>query len=132
MSDGTKGLAFAAYGPQWRNNRKFCTQELLTAEKIGYSAGMRKEEIGVLVDEVKGFGGELVNLGKKIGDLIGNMTYRMLFGDGNSERFDLENIVKEMVRLAGIFNVADYVPFLEPFDIQVCFLWFFLSSKTLF
>lgn len=118
MSDGTKGLAFAPYGPQWRNNRKFCTQELLTAEKIGYSAGMRKEEIGVLVEEVKGFGGELVNLGEKIGDLIGNMTCRMLFGDENSERFDLENIVKEMVRLAGIFNVADYVPFLEPFDIQ--------------
>ncbi|KAL3339557.1 hypothetical protein AABB24_028248 [Solanum stoloniferum] len=120
MSDGTKGLAFAPYGPQWRNNRKFCSQELLTAEKIRYSAGMRKEEIGFLVEEVKGFGDELVvvDLGEKIGDLIGNMTYRMLFTEGNSERFDLKNIVKEMVRLSGTINVADYVPFLEPFDIQ--------------
>lgn len=123
MSDGAKGLAFAPYGPRWRNARKFCTQELLTAEKIGSSAGMRKEEIGVLVEQLKVLGGEVyvvVDLGEKIGDLIGNMTYRMLFGDANSERFDLKSIVREMVRLSGTFNIADYVPFLEPFDIQVC------------
>ncbi|OIT20763.1 PREDICTED: cytochrome P450 CYP736A12-like [Nicotiana attenuata] len=121
VSDGAKGLAFAPYGPQWRNARKFCIQELLTAEKIESFAGMRKEEIGVLVRRLKvaADGGEVVELGEKIGDLIANMTYRMLFGDiGNSDRFDLKSIVQEMVRLAGAFNIADYVPFLEPFDIQ--------------
>ncbi|CAN4103285.1 unnamed protein product [Withania somnifera] len=117
MTDGSKGLAFAPYGPQWRNARKFCMQELLTAEKIGSYAGMRIEEIGVLVEQLK-VGGKMVDVGEKIGDLIANMTYRMLFGDRNSERVDLKSIVLEMVRLAGTFNIADYVPFLEPFDIQ--------------
>ncbi|XP_016514159.2 cytochrome P450 CYP736A12-like, partial [Nicotiana tabacum] len=120
VSDGAKGVAFAPYGPQWRNARKFCTQELLTAEKIESFAGMRKEEIGVLVRRLKVAtdGGEVVELGEKVGELIANMTYRMLFGDfRNSDRFDL-NIVQEMVRLVGAFNIADYVPFLEPFDIQ--------------
>lgn len=122
MSDGAKGLAFAPYGPRWRNSRKLCTQELLTAEKIGSSAGMRREEIRILVEQLKVLGSEdiVVDLGEKIGDLIGKMTYKMLFGDGNSERFDLKSVVQEIVRLAGTFNIADYVPFLESFDIQVC------------
>ncbi|KAJ8558454.1 hypothetical protein K7X08_005220 [Anisodus acutangulus] len=120
ISDGAKGLAFAPYGPQWRNARKFCTQELLTTEKITSFGGMRKEEIGSLVQYLKAAAaaGKAVDLGEKIGDLIANMTYRMLFGVGNSDRFDLKSIVQEMVRLAGAFNIADYVPFLEPFDIQ--------------
>ncbi|XP_060171910.1 cytochrome P450 CYP736A12-like [Lycium barbarum] len=118
ISDGDKGLAFAPHGPQWRNARKFCTQQLLTAEKIGSFGGTRKEEIGSLVQYLK-VGGEVVDIGEKIGDLIGKMTHRMLFGDdGNSDRFDWKSIVHEMVRLAGQFNIADYVPFLEPFDIQ--------------
>nr|XP_009587312.1 cytochrome P450 CYP736A12-like [Nicotiana tomentosiformis] len=82
---------------------------------------MRKEEIGVLVRRLKvaADGCEVVELGEKVGELIANMTYRMFFGDFcNSDRFDL-NIVQEMVRLVGAFNIADYVPFLEPFDIQV-------------
>lgn len=121
LSDGTKGLAFAPSGPQWRNARKFCTQELLTANKIESFARMRKEEIGVLVRRLKvaADGGEVVELGEKIGDLIANMTYRMLFGGfRNSDRFDLKSIVQEIVRLVGAFNIADYVPFLEPFDLQ--------------
>lgn len=120
MSDGAKGLAFAPYGPRWRNSRKLCTQELLTAEKIGSSAGMRREELRILVEQLKVLGSEdiVVDLGEKIGDLIGKMTYKMLFGDGNSERFDLKSVVQEIVRLAGTFNIADYVPFLESFDIQ--------------
>ncbi|PHT65767.1 hypothetical protein T459_30192 [Capsicum annuum] len=65
ISDGSKGLAFAPYGPQWRNARKFCTQELLMAEKIGSYGGMRKEEIGILVQQLKVVGGEVLDLGEK-------------------------------------------------------------------
>ncbi|KAK9996439.1 hypothetical protein SO802_021125 [Lithocarpus litseifolius] len=39
-----KGLAFAPYGPYWRNVRKICTLQLLSASKIESFAPMRKQE----------------------------------------------------------------------------------------
>uniref|UniRef100_A0A2N9E2Y8 Cytochrome P450 n=2 Tax=Fagus sylvatica TaxID=28930 RepID=A0A2N9E2Y8_FAGSY len=53
MSYGTKGMAFTEYGPYWRNVRKLCTLQLLSASKIESFAPMRKQELGSLVQSLK-------------------------------------------------------------------------------
>ena len=53
LSYGAKGLAFTEYGSYWRNVRKFCTVELLSVAKIDSYVGMRREEMGLLVEALK-------------------------------------------------------------------------------
>ena len=119
---GRKGMAFTEYGPYWRNARKLCTLELLTKVKIDSFAAMRKEELGVLVQSLKQMAAarEVVNISKKVGELIEDMTHRMLFGRCKDyQRADLKALVQETLILLGAFNIADFVPFLGALDLQV-------------
>ncbi|KAM7475369.1 hypothetical protein LguiB_022612 [Lonicera macranthoides] len=120
LNYGSKGVAFAQYGPYWRNVRKFCTLELLSFKKIEALAGMRREELGVLVEEVKeaAVARKVVNISEKVAELIENMTCRMLFGRCKYDKFNLKNIIDELFDLGGTFNLADYVPLLRAFDLQ--------------
>ena len=54
-----------------------------------------------------------------VGDLIENINFQMIFGCSKDDRFDVKNLAHEIVNLAGTFNVADYMPWLRVFDLQV-------------
>ncbi|XP_038687914.1 cytochrome P450 CYP736A12-like [Tripterygium wilfordii] len=120
MSYNNTGVAFAEYGPYWRNIRKLCTEELLSVLKVESMAPLRVKELGFLVELIKEsvVAGEAVDLSEKIGELIENSAYKMVFGKNNDDKFDIRSLVSEASHLAGTFNVSDYVPFLEPFDLQ--------------
>ncbi|KAJ9128875.1 hypothetical protein P3X46_034387 [Hevea brasiliensis] len=125
VSYGNKGVVFSEYGPYWRSVRKLCTLQLLSASKIEYFAPMRREEVGLLVDSLKKAAAarEVVDISLGVGDLIQNMTCRMVFGEAKNSEFDLKPLARELLNLAGAFNIADYVPFLGAFDLQVfCYL----------
>uniref|UniRef100_A0A2N9EEV6 Cytochrome P450 n=1 Tax=Fagus sylvatica TaxID=28930 RepID=A0A2N9EEV6_FAGSY len=121
MSYGTKGMAFTEYGPYWRNVRKLCTLQLLSASKIESFAPMRKQELGSLVQSLKKAAArhEVVDLSAKVGQLMEETTCRMIFGRSKDDRFDLKPLIVEVLRLAGAFNLADYVPYLGILDLQV-------------
>ena len=121
MSYGTKGMAFTEYGPYWRNVRKLCTLQLLSASKIELFAPMRKQELGSLVQSLKKAAArhEVVDLSAKVGQLMEETTCRMLFGRSMDDRFDLKPLIVEVLRLSGAFNLADYVPYLGILDLQV-------------
>lgn len=120
LSYGSKGMAFTPYGPYWRSVRKFCTLELLTTTKIDGLAGVRREELGLLVESIKeaAVARQAVDLSEKVAGAIEDMTYRTLFGRTKDDRFDLKGIIQEAMFMTGAFNVADFVPFLAPFDLQ--------------
>ncbi|KAA8541199.1 hypothetical protein F0562_025194 [Nyssa sinensis] len=123
LSYDTKGMAFAKYGPYWRNVRKFCTHELLSAAKIDSFKAMRREELESLVQSLMeaAKAHEVVDISEKVAGLIEDMTYRMLFGRNKDDRFDLKSIVHQALSLVAAPNLADYVPFLGTFDLQVRF-----------
>lgn len=114
-------MVFAAYGSYWRSMRKFCTLELLSVTKIDSFAGMRREEMGLVVEELRGAAAarEVVNVSEKVAMLIEDMTCRMIFGKSRDDRFDLHGALKELTVLLGAFNIGDYLPFLRPLDLQV-------------
>ncbi|KAA8542691.1 hypothetical protein F0562_023810 [Nyssa sinensis] len=120
LSFGARGMAFSEYGPYWRNVRKFCTLELLSVTKIDSFAAMRREELELLVRSLKEEAAArgVVDISEKVAMVVENMTYRMLFGRSRDDRFDLKANVQETIRLAGAFNLADYVPFLGALDLQ--------------
>lgn len=116
-----KALAFGKYGPHWRNVRKLCTLELFSAKKIDSLSKMRREEVVVMVNTIKeaAMARQVVDISDLVGDVIGKMIYRMLFGRTDVDRFDLKGVTHEIMDQAGAFNIADFVPVLRPFDIQV-------------
>ncbi|KAM7260028.1 hypothetical protein ACFE04_015769 [Oxalis oulophora] len=120
MSYGAKGIALTPYGSYWRNIRKVCTLELLTASKIGMFAPMRKEEVWSLVEEIKeaAMAHEIVDLTKIVNQVVENITYRMILGRKKDDEFDLKSVISSVISLAGTFNLSDYVPYLAPFDIK--------------
>ncbi|OMP01112.1 Cytochrome P450 [Corchorus capsularis] len=120
VSYGTKGLAFAQYGSYWRTVRKWCTLQLLSASKVEFFAPVRRMELESLVKLLMNAAaaGEVVDISAKVAELIEDITYKMIIGRSKDDEFDLKPLIQEGLRLSGTFNIADYVPFLAPFDLQ--------------
>ncbi|PON66670.1 Cytochrome P [Trema orientale] len=120
LSYGTKGMAYSAYGPYWRNVRKLCTLQLLSGSKIESFAALRREGVASLVEWIRGAAAarEVVDVSRKVGELVADMSARMMFGPNLEESYHLKELVHDGLCLLGAFNLADYVPYLEPFDLQ--------------
>ncbi|KAJ1376177.1 Cytochrome P450 [Sesbania bispinosa] len=121
MSYGSKGMAFSEYGPYWRGVKKLCTSQLLSPSKIDLFAPIRREEIGLAVKSLEKSAalGQVVNLSEVVENLIEDIVYNMILGRSKYDQFDLKRLIQEATRLVGAFNLADYVPLLGAFDLQV-------------
>ncbi|KAL9243842.1 hypothetical protein vseg_017682 [Gypsophila vaccaria] len=119
LSYGSKGIIFTPYSPYWRNVRKLCVMELLSASKIRSFAWLRKEEIGKLVSSLKdaSMANEAVEIGASVGGVLEELIYRMLYGSPKND-LALRSVVLEALRLSGTLNISDYLTFLAPFDLQ--------------
>ncbi|XP_050904727.1 cytochrome P450 CYP736A12 [Lathyrus oleraceus] len=120
MSYGSKGVGFAEYGPYWRSMRKLCTLKLLSASKVEMFASIRKEELGVLVESLKkaALVGEVVDVSEAVENLVEDIMYKMILGRSKYEQFDLKGLVQKAMALFGAFNIADYIAWLGPLDLQ--------------
>ncbi|PIA50873.1 hypothetical protein AQUCO_01200271v1, partial [Aquilegia coerulea] len=119
MSYGQKNLAFAQYGPYWRNIRKLCTIELLNSSKVESFRPMRREVLSNFIKSIVHTGklGGPINVSAMVESLIQEMTYRMIFGSKN-DRFDFKAALQEGLKLVGVFNLADYIPYIGALDLQ--------------
>ncbi|KAK7364064.1 hypothetical protein VNO80_12418 [Phaseolus coccineus] len=120
LSHGSKGLTFSEYSAYWRDVRKVCTVQLLSASKVEMFAPLRREELGVLVKSLKNSAasGEVVDLSELLAELMEKIVFRMVLGRAKDDRFDLKRLIQEVMNLVGAFNLADYMPWLGLFDPQ--------------
>ncbi|KAH7528768.1 hypothetical protein FEM48_Zijuj05G0107200 [Ziziphus jujuba var. spinosa] len=121
LSYGSKGMAFSEYGPYWRSVRKLCTSQLLSGSKTESFVELRKEVVGCLVESVKksAVDGEVVDLSRKIGEVVEDIATTMIFGKkSRDDRYNLKGLAQELLSLVGAFNLADCVPILGVLDLQ--------------
>lgn len=122
LSYATKGMAFTQYGEYWRRVRKMCTLHLLTPAKVASFEGLRKAEIEAAVRRLveSAVAREVVDVGERVGELIEDIVFKMVVGKGKekNKRYDLKEVIEEGAALCGAFNLADFVPYLAPFDLQ--------------
>lgn len=123
LEGAKRGLVWTEYGPYWRYVRKLCTLHLLSASRVDMFAPLRREEMGVTVKalEISAAAREEVDVSEVVGELVENITYRMVLGCVKDDRFDLKRLIKEAFSLVGAFNFADYVPWLGVLDLQVSY-----------
>ncbi|KAK7276930.1 hypothetical protein RIF29_18079 [Crotalaria pallida] len=105
-----KDILFSQYGDYWRQLRKICTIELLTAKRAQSFRSIREEEVSALVKTLCESEGSIVNLSEMISSLTYGITARAAFGKKNRNQQVFISAIKGIVKLAGGPCVADLYP----------------------
>ncbi|KAK2995536.1 hypothetical protein RJ640_026688 [Escallonia rubra] len=83
MSYGGFGVVFSPYGKYWKQLRKICTMELLSAKRVRSFRSVREEEVSKFIDSISSSSSSensVINLTEKIFHLASCMTSRAMFG----------------------------------------------------
>ncbi|PIA63064.1 hypothetical protein AQUCO_00200830v1 [Aquilegia coerulea] len=118
-------LVFAPYGPKWRMLRKICSVHLFSAKALDDFRHVRQQEVAVLIRALMKSGSTAFNLGQLLTVCATNALSRVLLGQrvfsdgsGDKKSDEFKEMVVEMMVLAGVFNIGDFVPALEWLDLQ--------------
>ncbi|KAG9440788.1 hypothetical protein H6P81_020953 [Aristolochia fimbriata] len=126
-------IAFASYGPYWRDLRKVAVSHLLSAHQLDQIKHVRSTEIDFCIKElnklwIKNGGADPVevDMGSYFEDLAFNNVARAIsgkryFGEDAVEDIKdvkkLQETISHIVYLAGTFILSDAVPSLEWLDV---------------
>lgn len=111
-------MAFAHYGPFWRQMRKLCVMKLFSRKRAESWESVR-DEVDTMVRTVAGSAGTPVNVGELVFALTRDIIYRAAFGTSSIEGQDeFISILQEFSKLFGAFNIADFIPYLSWVDPQ--------------
>eukprot|EP00253_Pinus_taeda_P020753 PITA_20753 len=120
-------VIFAQYGDHWREMRKICVLELLTARRIESFRPVREEEVSAMIRSIweeSESGIITVNLSKAISTLNSNIIWRMLAGrkftddDLGGDFGSLKDLIVELISTVGASNIGDFIPCLDWLDLQ--------------
>nr|GMC57532.1 cytochrome P450 84A1-like [Ipomoea batatas] len=104
-------MAFAHYGPFWRQMRKVYVMKLFSRRRAESWDSVR-DEVEKMVRAVAA--GSAVNICELVNGLARDITYRVAFGSSLDEGKDeFVNIIRQFSDLFGAFNIADFFPWLK-------------------
>ncbi|XP_050218056.1 desmethyl-deoxy-podophyllotoxin synthase-like [Mercurialis annua] len=104
-------IAFAPYGDYWRQMRKICTLELLTAKRVHSFRSIREEEVSKLMRSLSsGAAGSPVNFSKMFNAVTYSIISRAAFGKIWKGEEIFIPIAKQLIEAAGGFTLADVYP----------------------
>ncbi|GLJ45519.1 hypothetical protein SUGI_0958360 [Cryptomeria japonica] len=124
MAYDSRDVAQAPYGEYWRQIRKLCTIELLSAKRTESYRWVREEEVSAMVRSVREetqHGMRFVNLRKHICSVLLNTVCRMFAGRSYSHHHlsggqEFSQMVDEIMHLAGVIVPGDFIPSLAFLD----------------
>ncbi|KAJ1402776.1 Cytochrome P450 [Sesbania bispinosa] len=120
-------LVFAPYGPRWRYLRKITSVHLFSGKALDEFRHLRQEEVTRLIRNLASSDSKAMNLGQLLNICTTNalarvMIGRRVFNDGNGgcdpKADEFKSMVVELMVLAGVFNIGDFIPSLEWLDLQ--------------
>ncbi|XP_070012842.1 premnaspirodiene oxygenase-like [Nicotiana sylvestris] len=106
-------IAFSPYGDYWRQMRKICVLELLSAKNVRSFSSIRRDEVCHLIEFIRSSPGEPVNVTKRIYLLTSSIILRSAFGKVIKEQDECIRLIKDVSGLVGGFDVADIFPSLK-------------------
>lgn len=104
--------------------RKLCTLQLLSNAKIQSFHPMRKQEVGILENFLKqaANNNNVIDVSAKVASLTANMSCLMIFGkkymDEDLGEKGFKALIQDILRIAGLPNIAEFFPFLRFLDLQ--------------
>ncbi|KAL7244422.1 hypothetical protein ACSBR1_016635 [Camellia fascicularis] len=100
-------IAFSPYGDYWRQMRKICILELLSAKNVRSFCSIREDGVLHLIKSIKMSSRSPINLTEKVFTLMNAITSRAAFGRRCKQEDELIHLLKESVSLGSDFNVSD-------------------------
>ncbi|KAL8537034.1 hypothetical protein ACS0TY_012284 [Phlomoides rotata] len=101
-------IAFSAYGDYWRQMRKICVMEMLSAKNVKSFGYIRQDETSRLVQSLQSMSGQAVNFTEMMCAFSCTVTCRASFGKVMKGRDTLMDILKRTPFLG--FEFADVFP----------------------
>ncbi|KAM3360306.1 cytochrome 71D7-like [Capsicum galapagoense] len=108
----SRDIVFSPYGEYWRQMRKICVMELLSAKNVRSFSSIRHEEVNRLIESIRSSSSssELINFTERVIWFTSCMICRSAFGQVLKEQDEFIKLIGEVVSLAGGFDVADIFP----------------------
>ncbi|ONK59299.1 uncharacterized protein A4U43_C08F5020 [Asparagus officinalis] len=106
-------IGFSPYGSYWRQLRKICILELLSARRVKASFGIREEEISNMVKSISAASADhsaVINLSERIASLTDAIISRTALGSKTNHGKRLMRVLKKLEKLASGFDLADMYP----------------------
>jgi len=110
VSYNNSNIVFAPYGEYWRQVRKICTVELLTAKRVQSFRSIREEEVSELVKKIAASEGRVFNLSQNIFPMTYGTAARAAFGKRSRYQQVFISKIEEQLKLLGGFSLADLYP----------------------
>ncbi|CAL5053943.1 unnamed protein product [Urochloa decumbens] len=113
LNDDGRDVIFAPYGERWRQLRKICAVELLSARRVLSFRAVREEEVAAALRacaEAAAAAGAAVEMHARLSALVADATVRAVVGDRFESRDVFLRALDRAVELAAGFNAADLWP----------------------
>lgn len=125
MAYDSNDLVWAPYGSRWRMLRKVCNVHLFASKALDDVQPVREAEVGLLLKSILEHEkqGKAVNLGELLNVCTANvlgqiMLSKRVFESQGAKASEFREMVVELMVLAGVFNIGDFVPSLAWMDLQ--------------
>ncbi|PKU72073.1 Flavonoid 3'-monooxygenase [Dendrobium catenatum] len=113
-------LVMAPYGLRWRMLRKLFSAHLFSNKALNDFQYVRDEEVMRLVRDLAKRETTVVDIGEMVNSCVVNALARMIVGRRmiveGEEATKFKEMATEMTRLAGQFNVGDFLPWIDWLD----------------
>jgi hypothetical protein len=111
LGGGGKDIAFAPYSEHWRQMRKVCIVELLSAKQVRRMEGIRTHEVGSLLRSIAAFasskGGTTLNVSQMAAALGTNVVTQAVFGGKFAQRDEFLHELDKAFVLAARSSLVD-------------------------
>ncbi|KAK9155321.1 hypothetical protein Sjap_002801 [Stephania japonica] len=113
MTYNCKDMIFAPYGDYWRQMRKICIMELLSAKRVQSFWCLRNEEVSNLLQSISFMAGSKVNISERFYSLTGDIISKAAFGKKCKDNQSFMLAMQEAIKTGGGFDIADLFPSLK-------------------
>nr|QNC49779.1 cytochrome P450 71D616 [Leucophyllum frutescens] len=103
-------FVFAPYDEFWRQMRKICIMEMLSARNVKSYGSIRQDEVLHLIKSLQSASGRAINLSEKIFATTSSIVCRVAFGKVLRDRDTLIDLMKKGISLAAGFELVDVFP----------------------
>ena len=106
-------IGWAPYGEYWRQMKKICTLELLSAKKVRSFGSIREEELRRIGKVLESKYGTPIDFTEMTTKMVNNVICKAMLGDGCKDQATLIELLYYVLRTLSAFNLASYYPRLQ-------------------